>query len=463
MSPGRAVWAVARRELVERSRSRAVRTTVVILLIVSVGGAVAAARLSGGGPPSDTVGVVGARTAALAPMLRAQAQAAGRRVRLRQLSGLTAASRALHDGTVDVVIVDGRRLMVESSRTQAGVRVAEAAIAAQAIADRLRGTGLSEQQLAGALARPAVPVDVLHPDTATVTHNRDLLYIALLVLFIALTQFAQTVASSVTEEKASRVVELLLTTLSPRRLLGGKILGVGLLGLALLALAGGSALLAGELAGGAGLPSAAPEAVALVLLWFVLGYAFYSVAFAAVGALVSRQEDLQVAILPVTALLIGAYVVGVIVLQDPNGIVATVAAFVPPVAPMAVPARMVLGDMTAAGLIGAVAIDVLATAALVVLAARVYERAILQIGAPLKLRRALRGAWPATTPAGQADAGPAPTRVVDLVMRAVAVILMVAGAALGLSTAAGLALVALGLVAIVLAELRKRHPRRPVH
>ena len=99
-------------------------------------------------------------------------------------------------------------------------------------------------------------------------------------------------APSVTEEKSSRVVELLLTTLSPRRLLAGKVLGIGLLGLAQLLLAGGAALAAGQLAGGAGLPSAAPEAVALVLLWFVLGYVFYSVAYAAVGALVSRQEDL---------------------------------------------------------------------------------------------------------------------------------------------------------------------------
>ena len=99
-------------------------------------------------------------------------------------------------------------------------------------------------------------------------------------------------ARGVTEEKSSRVVELLLTTLSPRRLLAGKVLGVGLLGLAQLVVAGGAALAAGRLAGGAGLPSAAPETVALVLLWFVLGYVFYSVAFAAVGALVSRQEDL---------------------------------------------------------------------------------------------------------------------------------------------------------------------------
>ena len=111
--------------------------------------------------------------------------------------------------------------------------------------------------------------------------------------------FGQAVAQGVTEEKSSRVVELLLTTVSPRRLLAGKVLGIGLLGLGSVLLPGAAALAAGSLAGGAGLPSAAPKTVALVVLWFVLGYVFYSVAFAAVGALVSRQEDLATAHMPI--------------------------------------------------------------------------------------------------------------------------------------------------------------------
>ena len=105
---------------------------------------------------------------------------------------------------------------------------------------------------------------MLEPRGRNLERNRDLLYVGLLVLYIALVGFGNAVATSVTEEKSSRVVELLLTTLSPRRLLAGKVLGVGLLGLAQLLLAGGAALAAGQLAGGAGLPSAAPEAVALV-------------------------------------------------------------------------------------------------------------------------------------------------------------------------------------------------------
>ena len=73
--------------------------------------------------------------------------------------------------------------------------------------------------------------------------------------------------------------------------------------------------------------------------------------------------------------------------SNPNGTLAQIAAFLPPFSPMVVPARMVLGDMTAVGLALAVALDLLATAGLILLAARIYERAILRIGAPVKLRR----------------------------------------------------------------------------
>ena len=77
MSARRAVWEVARRELTERSRSRALRVTLVLLLILSVGGAVAAARLSGH-TPTDDIGLVGSRSVALEPAIQLQAKAAGR-------------------------------------------------------------------------------------------------------------------------------------------------------------------------------------------------------------------------------------------------------------------------------------------------------------------------------------------------------------------------------------------------
>ena len=223
--------------------------------------------------------------------------------------------------------------------------------------------------------------------------------VGLVALLTVLLLYGQAVSQGVTEEKSSRVVELLLTTLSPRRLLAGKVLGIGLLGLGQLLLADGAALLAGRLAGGAGLPAAAPETVALIVLWFVLGYVFYSVAFAAAGSLVSRQEDLQTAMMPISFALLGAFYLALIVANgNANSPGAQVAASLPPFSPMVVSARMVLGEMNAAGLAAAVAIDLIATVALIRLAGRIYERAILRIGPPVTLRGALGRSRPAQRP-----------------------------------------------------------------
>ncbi|MGZ6644726.1 MAG: hypothetical protein ACXVFT_23215, partial [Solirubrobacteraceae bacterium] len=212
MTGRRAVWEVARREVVERSRSRVLRISLALLLLFSVGGAIAAARVKSG-TPTDDVGLVGPRSVALEPAITAQARVAGRRIRLKRLAGAAAARRALRDGAIDVALLDGRAIVVKRSRTAAAVRVVQEGVAAQAALDRLRAAGISDAQAIAALTPRPLPVAVLEPGAGKAQRNRDLVAIGLVVLLMALLGFGQMVASSVIEEKSSRVVELLLTTL----------------------------------------------------------------------------------------------------------------------------------------------------------------------------------------------------------------------------------------------------------
>jgi ABC-2 type transport system permease protein len=481
MSARRAVWEVARRELVERSRSRVLQVSLALLLIASVGGAIAAARLSGH-TPTDRVGVVGARSVALEPAIRIQAKAAGRAVRFQQLSSEKSASRAVHDGTVALALVEANQILVKNSQATPAVRVLQGAVAAHAALNRLQSYGLSQNQALSALAPARLPVHVLEPNTRNVASNRALIAIGVIALLATLMAFGQAVAQSVTEEKSSRVVELLLTTVSPRRLLAGKVLGVGVLGLALVLLPAAAALAAGSLAGGAGLPAAAPKAVALVVLWFALGYVFYSVAFAAIGALVSRQEDLQTAMIPLTGLLLCGFVIADVVANtSPNGALGQVAAFLPPFSPLVVPARMVLGDMGMLGLAASIAIDLLATAGMILLAARIYERAILRTGAPVKLRRVLATHSHEVQPADIRPTGTQPmkqtdtkktelgntqtrlTPLADVGLRMGAVVLLIAGVVIGFGRPIAIVLVAIGVLLLILHQSLKHLPRRPIH
>jgi ABC-2 type transport system permease protein len=451
MSARTEIWEVARREFVERSRSRAMRVSSAILLVLVVVGAVAA-TLSDRGRPTDDFGLVGPRAVALAPALRLADRADDRTARIHRLRDRAAAERALRQGDVDVAIVDGR-LVVKESRSGAAVGIAQRAMAAQAAQTRLLAAGLTQREALEALAQAPQTVDVLDLGARDRERDKGMLWIGVLMLFSALIVYGQAAASSVAEEKSSRVIELLLTSLAPRRLLAGKVLGVGTLGVAQLAAVCVAGLVSAQIAGGEGLPPSAPETVALVVGWFVLGFAFYSVAYAALGALVSRQEDLEATTAPVNVLLIGAYFGANAAIQYPDGTWAQIAAFLPPLSPMIVPTRVVLGDMGATGLIAAVAIELLATLLLIRVAAGIYERSILRIGAPISLRSAL------------ATGGAAPEHarigVPPAVVQGAAVAALLGGVIVGTSELLGIVLLATGLLLVIVYQHRRRHPPAP--
>jgi ABC-2 type transport system permease protein len=444
MSGRREILEVARREFVERWRSRAMRVSFLIVLLLVVAGAVAM-TLSDESTPTDDFALVGARAVAVEPALRMADEAEDRETRIHKLRDRAAAERALRDGDVDVAIVDGR-LVVKDDRSNPAVAVAQRALAGAATVARLEAAGLTREEALAALAPAARPVDVLEPRAADRERDEGMLLVGMLLLFVALVVYGQSVASSVAEEKSSRVIELLLTTLAPRRLLAGKVLGVGALGVAQLAVVCAAGLIAAQVAGGEGLPPSAPQTVALVVGWFILGFGFYSVAYAALGALVSRQEDLEATTAPVNILLIGAYWGSMLAIGNPDGTWAQVAAFLPPLAPMVVPARVVLGDMEAIGLVAAVAVELIATFALIRVAAGIYERSVLRIGAPVSLRSAL-------------GAAPAGVHVPEPVLQGAAVAALLGAVIAGLDTPLGVALIAVGLLLVVLH--RRRRPPAP--
>jgi ABC-2 type transport system permease protein len=445
MTARRTVWEVARREFAERWRSRAMRISFAILLALVVAGAVAAA-VAGDGTPTDDFGLVGPRATALAPALRAASAADERTARVHRLRDRAAAERAVREGEIDVAIEDGR-LLVEDARSDPAVGVAQRAVAGRAAVSRLRAAGLSEQEALAALTARPLPVDVLDPGARDRERDTGMLGIGVLILFAALLIYGQSVASSVAEEKSSRVIELLLTSLSPRRLLAGKVLGVGALGVAQVVAVCAAGLLGAQLAGDDGLPPSAAGTVVLVVVWFVLGFAFYSVAYAALGALVSRQEDLEATTAPVNVLLVLTYFGANAAVQDPDGTWAQLASFLPPVAPLIVPSRVVLGDMGALEMIAAVVVEVVATVFLIRIAAGIYERSILRVGAPISLRSALAaGGGPSVPPA---------------LLQGAAVVALIGGVLLGTDQPAGIVLIAAGLLLTLLHRHVQRRPPAP--
>ena len=197
-------------------------------------------------------------------------------------------------------------------------------------------------------------------------------------------------SAGVVEEKASRVVEVVLSTIRPAHLLAGKVIGIGLLGLANLLLTLGIGLAVAQATGALEVDSSIVGAAALALAWFIVGYAFYACAFA--GALVPRQEELQSSMTPLTLTILVAFFVAFAVLEDPDGTLAHVTAFIPMTAPITMPPRIVTGDAPAWEVAASLVVTIGATMLLIPLAARIYSGGILRTGSSLKLREAWRAA-----------------------------------------------------------------------
>ena len=216
-------------------------------------------------------------------------------------------------------------------------------------------------------------------------------YAVAYVLLLVIMLYAVGVMRSVVQEKTSRVMELMVATIKPRSLMTGKILGVGLAGLIQVAvwLTMGAFTLAyrdqilglfGATAGTGSLPSLAFGEIAVSLAFFFAGYFFYASMYAAVGAMVSSEQDTQQVQMPITVLLIVGFACMTVVSSDPRGSMATLVTMLPCWSPLLMPMRYLLGG---AG-VGEVAISLVILIASTVLiaraAAKIYRVGVLMYG-----------------------------------------------------------------------------------
>jgi ABC-2 type transport system permease protein len=214
------------------------------------------------------------------------------------------------------------------------------------------------------------------------------------VLYMSILIFGQFVAMGIVEEKQNRVVEVVLSRIKPAQLLVGKVLGIGALGLLQVLAIGAAAVVALTFVDlpDVSLAGLGAEIIASVVFWYLLGFTLYSFLYAALGATVSRQEDLQGAvILPVFLILPGFFLAQVAV-EFPDGTLATVGSLVPFWTPMVMPVRMASGGVPWVQVALSVALVALTIVVLVRVGARVYSGAVLRTGARVKLRDAWKGA-----------------------------------------------------------------------
>jgi ABC-2 type transport system permease protein len=381
---------VARREIRERTKTRAFRVATVVILL-AVAAAVIVPTLRKGHHDQERVAVVGALSAPLRVAVVAAGPAVGTKVVLVPEPSLAAARRDLRAGRVAVALVDARRIVVgegfgpsDTSTTALLSRVLASEISLQA---GLEQAGIPPGRAAALAHPPPLPVSSLQPAPRNDTARTTEIY-SLVLTYVLLTQFGTWILMGVVEEKSSRVVEVLLSTLRPAQLLQGKVIGIGVVALAQAALIVGVALGLGAAVGSDLLHGTAPSGVLGSLVWVVLGYAFYSWVYAAGGSLADRQEQVQSLAFPLQLPILFGYIVSFTALGSgsPSTLI-KVLAYLPPTAPFAMPVLLGLGHATWWEFTLSAALMVAAIAVTARLAGAVYARAILRTGGRLHVRQ----------------------------------------------------------------------------
>jgi ABC-2 type transport system permease protein len=396
MSRARSIWLVARRELFERGRSRGFIFSVLFTTTIIIGSFVVPAVIIGDEGPTQ-VGVVEPAPEGLAAAIGTTAGLLDQNVAVVTFPDRVAGEKALGDEKVAALVVVPADLSnagevvfhKEADPTIQGVIAS--AVAGLRVNAVLGQAGVDPTTLAGAQAPPTVRA--IEPPQEGAETQFLIANITAVLILVGVFSFGFTVLTGVVEEKQSRVVEVVLSTVLPRDLLIGKVLGIGILGLVQLGVFVVAGLIAASLTQEFRLPSTTSGAAFQLVLWFCLGYTLYSTALGVLGALASRMEEASNASTPVTMVAMASYFVAIFsVINDPSGLVAVVASFVPFSAPMVVPMRAALGAITPIEIAVAAAITIASIWVLFMVGGRVYSGAALQTAGRMRLRDAWRSA-----------------------------------------------------------------------
>ncbi|WP_432476457.1 ABC transporter permease [Nocardioides sp. GXQ0305] len=311
------------------------------------------------------------------------------RVEVTEVDSEDAGVAAVEDGSADVLLRpadDGWALVGneeppdDALTAAAETVVRNAALAANAEA---AGTSVEELQQGTRLDTDLLAGDAEQQGFAT------FMGIALALLFyMAALGFGYTLSGSIVEEKANRIVEIITTKIPVRQLLIGKIAGNTVLAVAQTAVIVAIGLVGISLTEHADLLPAITEGVGWFVAFFLVGFCFIACWWAVAGALASRAEDLQTTATPLSFLMMAVFFGSFLF----EGTALTVASYVPPFSCVLMPIRVLQGDAAPWEPVAAIVLLVGAMAVTVVLAERLYRRALLQTQGRVTLKQAWRAA-----------------------------------------------------------------------
>jgi len=233
-----------------------------------------------------------------------------------------------------------------------------------------------------------VDVDFFNSGSDEKTENEELLaeymtpFAFMILLFFGIFTGGQLLLRAVLEERSSRVIEVLLSTVSYNDLMAGKILGLGLLGLTQSVIY----LLVGSLAGSHfGLSLITPSIAGLYLVYFALGYLLYAGIYIGTGALFDSEQEAQQAIQIISLVAVVPMLLWSVVIESPNSLLVNVLTYIPLVTPFFMMVKISMGETTLFQIIATVLLMSVSVYGSIRLAAKIFKTGILLYGKRITL------------------------------------------------------------------------------
>jgi len=388
---------VARREIKARFLTKANLISLAIMLVVIVVGIFVLdyfADREGDDGPDFTVGV-DQSVADLTPQLEAAGLALGSTLEIEPMTQGEAEPALAEDLDAFLTGDPGRpEMLVEEDADQELLAIVTSAVQAHVLAAQVIDLGGDPATFNAELASAGPQVASVEQGEVDQFGPEYLVAVlAISLLLFALIGAGSLIAVGVVEEKTSRVVEILLSTIRPSELLAGKIVGIGIVSLGQVVILGAAATIPAAMTGLLeGFEIDLGWTMLLVLVWFLLGYLIFSLLFGGFAALISRQEEIGAVTTPLMFLLfIPYYLAMFMVTASPDSTMVKVLSQIPFFSPFMMPVRDVYGGVETWEMALAFGIALATVPVLVWIAGRVYRRGVLHTGGRMKLTEALRG------------------------------------------------------------------------
>ena len=248
-----------------------------------------------------------------------------------------------------------------------------------------------------ATIEPEFDVVLVETDENAAKGNVTIMMIISLVLFYAVFFCAQQVSVAITTEKTSKIIETLVTSTDSKTIVLGKTLGIGIVGLVQVILMITVAIISAKFCIDPELlntifdvSSITPKLLILTLVYFCFGYALYSLFFALTGATVSKPEDVQYANGPVSFVAVIGFYLAYFSMMNPSSNLNKISGIIPISSPFSMPLRIMMGTATNSEITTSLLVLIVTTILLAVVAIRVYSTTILNTGARLSLKEAIK-------------------------------------------------------------------------